>query len=140
MIVANETKDAIGTMIVGLVKAIIRAMDYGTPNARTIWTIRVTRIDDLTFHVSEMDRPTGKASIIHGIDAAANKIGHFLLMSAFFVDQIPDLMSSVKTMANGIGVGAGWLANAKEFGRRAVAVVEGQTMASGEIYDERRNG
>ena len=37
MIMAKETADTIGTMIVGLVKAIIRAMDYGTPNARTIF-------------------------------------------------------------------------------------------------------
>jgi hypothetical protein len=119
-------------MIVGLVKTIIKAMDYGTPNARTIWTLQITRIDDMAFHVVELDRPSGKMSVIHGIDAAAKLIGHFALTSAFLVEQIPVLMDEIKLQAARIGVGAGWL----PIGKRAVAAVD-QTKVNVPSIDDR---
>ena len=89
-------------------------MDIGVAHQRTIWTIGVVKIDAHTFNIRELDRPSGKAAIVHGLETAAQMIGNFALTSAFMVEQIPDLLDLLAKQGRRIGIGPGWIASARE--------------------------
>lgn len=121
MIMNDAIMGTMGDAIIRIISIIIRAMDNGTPNARAIGVVNVTRIDNMTFHVREKESDKGAASF--GVDTTSKLVGNILLTRAWLAggNALPDLYNWLKADIKTIGIGAGWLPGAREFAIRAVA-------------------
>lgn len=123
MIMSKMTAETIGEVASDIIRAILKCMDTGTPNARQIGIVLVTRIDSHTFSVGAL--ASTKNGVSFGIETTADLIANYLLSRAWLDGTIDILLRYLNNQGSKIGDGAGWLPNAKEYGRRLIAFANG---------------